>query len=60
MNSGGETVVKHATYRNSAKAPGNPGILKMTMEEFAFSPYNPTSGARVRVRFNSIGGVLKC
>ncbi|KNA18044.1 hypothetical protein SOVF_074410 isoform B [Spinacia oleracea] len=54
MNSGGETVVKRAKYK-IAKAPGNSGILKMNAEEFAFSPNDPTSGPRLRVRFNTIG-----
>lgn len=54
MSSGGEIVVKRAKYKTSAKAPGNPGVLKMTMEELVFAPNDPTSGAKLRVRFNSI------
>ncbi|XP_021724624.1 probable RNA polymerase II transcription factor B subunit 1-1 [Chenopodium quinoa] len=54
MGSGGEMLVKRAKYKVSPKAPGNPGVLKMTMDEFVFAPNDPTSGTKLRVRFNSI------
>ncbi|KAL2938876.1 General transcription and DNA repair factor IIH subunit TFB1-1 [Bienertia sinuspersici] len=56
MGSSGEAVVKRAKYKTTPKAPGNPGVLKMTLEEFIFVPNDPTSGTKLRIGFNSIKG----
>ncbi|KMT02424.1 hypothetical protein BVRB_9g203780 isoform B [Beta vulgaris subsp. vulgaris] len=56
MGSGGDVIVKRAKYKKTAKTPGIPGVFKLTVEEFAFAPNDPTSGTRFRVSLNSIKG----
>lgn len=56
MGGGNEMVVMRAKYKTATKDPGTPGVLKMTQEEFAFKPNDPTLGFMLRVAFKSIKG----
>uniref|UniRef100_A0A7N0TZN6 BSD domain-containing protein n=1 Tax=Kalanchoe fedtschenkoi TaxID=63787 RepID=A0A7N0TZN6_KALFE len=49
-------VVMRAAYKASAKAPGTPGVLKMTPERFLFAPNNPTAAVKLDMPFKSITG----
>ncbi|KAL5981344.1 hypothetical protein ACLOJK_015399 [Asimina triloba] len=51
------TVVSmRAKYKTSVKDPGIPGVLKMTEENFTFTPNDPRSAVKLDVNFRLIKG----
>ncbi|XP_071693790.1 general transcription and DNA repair factor IIH subunit TFB1-1-like [Rutidosis leptorrhynchoides] len=49
-------LVKPAKYKSTAKQPGVPGILSMTMERFVFTPNDPSLSNHLNVDFRHVKG----
>ncbi|GKV44560.1 hypothetical protein SLEP1_g51730 [Rubroshorea leprosula] len=56
MSGSHSQLAKKAKYKTTIKDPGTPGMLRMTLEKFMFTPQNPKSANKVDMEFRFIKG----
>ncbi|GLT73822.1 hypothetical protein SLA2020_456550 [Shorea laevis] len=56
MSGAHSQLAKKAKYKTTIKDPGTPGMLRMTLEKFMFTPQNPKSANKVDMEFRFIKG----